>query len=235
MACQFAEEVLFDPESEAKSAWLDVFVSMPYTNLWMIDYLIHRASTPSEVVSYEDLCTNPKILKDKITDADILDDNSEEFANLPFKPGGCGSFAIQVSRFLQPFPEESPDYSFEYHTFRRHRLARCRITQIVIDSSSDKGGFPLADRDHVTYSDIPRQKTLRWTSSVFESESTDRAGKPDKVISMDKDSSSLFTDSDCSKPPKRFPPKVRPWQSLYTKSHKNRKWNLSVIFGMFIP
>ena len=216
--CQFGEAVQFDPA---------VFNSMPYTNLWMIDHLIHRASTSTEELSFEDLCRNPKTLKNRTNKADIFNDNSEEFTNLPFKPGGCGPFTVQVGLFLQPFPEKSPEFSFEHYDLGRHRLSRCRITQIVSDSSSDRGAFRLADRDQVTYGDIPRQSTLRFTSSrsekdstdrdgkhvpegTFEKESTRRDGKHVSVISKDEDSSSLFTNSDCRKPPKKLPPKMRP-------------------------
>ncbi len=224
--CQFGEAVQFDTEHSAKCAWMAVFNSMPYTNLWMIDYLIHRASTSTEELSFGDLCRNPKVLKNKTNKADILNDNSKELTDLPFKPGSCGPFAIQVGLFLQPFPEESPRFSFDYYDLGRHRLSRCRITQIVSDSSSDRGAFRLADRDEVTYGDIPRPSTLRFTFSEsgkeathrdgkhvpegrFEKKSTHRDGRHVSVISTDEDSSSLFTNSDSRKPPKNLPPKMR--------------------------
>lgn len=110
----------------------------------MFDFLLDRADK-----SYKDLLENPKILENFMDDKQI--DHGNDFRELLKRPGRCTSFAVQVVTKLEIVQRVRKQDMFDFEFFDltkhnlKHRLARCKKTGILIDSSSSVGAFVLKE------------------------------------------------------------------------------------------
>jgi hypothetical protein len=146
----------------------------PYTSFRMLDYLIHK----SRIAIPESQLQRPATIKDFLSKPEILqgvsvDKMNKDSMNLggdlyPLfaeETGLCTSFAIKVAHQLK---SEAPGaYDFVFHDMGDHRIARCRRTQLVIDSSAGK---PLklqnGQRLKVDGRNLVYEDTRLWSAQV---------------------------------------------------------------------
>jgi hypothetical protein len=77
---------------------------------------------------------------------------------LDWKSGRCTSFAIKVVHLLNSTCQAT--FSFDFYNLHGHRLARCRKTESLIDSSSMHGAFQLKAGEWKTFEDD--DKRWKW-------------------------------------------------------------------------
>lgn len=178
-------DVLRKVEALVSDYWWKTFNYGPYSNFSMIAYL--RLLMPSQS-SYEDLWLNRgrgvSKADEAVIKARLEEDASEACDALLRGPGRCTTFAIQVARHLEDGQDGGsiqgiPKLDFEYHDVGRHRLARCKNTGLVIDSSLGKGITTLAPGAYVGVDEEdPRKPELRWDNGVSSTRRLDREGNP---------------------------------------------------------
>lgn len=140
---------------DAQQVWRDVFQYMAYTNFSQIQYLVRKAG-----VSWDNVLRGPKLLSRRITREEIEADKSYPFTQTWAKAGRCTSFAVLVVRRLGEMYGSA--YDFEYFDLGGHRVARCTMTGILIDSSSQMGAIPLIDGEWNTI----EGDSKRWKWSI---------------------------------------------------------------------
>ena len=216
-----------DEESKVQreSAWALFFNMTPYTTFWMVDYLLYKS-----VVSYADLLDDPNILrKGKVTNSDIQNSITEDLSFLSILPGRCTSFAIQVSSHLEELPH---NFDFEYYDLNGHRVARCKLTGILIDSGGPNGPINLPDGKKVAAVDDPRKRKWSYESGSFTYSSKNRRGDKIEVFMGNGHMAFLFTDSKDSTTRKRISLQIRVWKYAFANSQAKHTWNHSVFSGM---
>ncbi|KAK3313592.1 hypothetical protein B0H66DRAFT_356907 [Apodospora peruviana] len=117
--------------------WKEAFNEGPHTSFTMIE-LMRSLSR----ISYTDLLQKRKLkLLHGVTN---LDRSPYDMA-WAYRTGRCTSFAIKVARRLEnDHPEQ---FCFRYYDLGAHRIARCDITGIVIDSESVTGARYLTENE----------------------------------------------------------------------------------------
>lgn len=133
-----------NPVAEADKAWKNAFVEGPYTGFVMLDYLRVKANLQWTKV----LQDGPKKSLKPVTQAMVVADKTPAMTNTwAGKTGRCTSFAVNVTYLLErTYPGV---YDFQIYDLGRHRVARCKKTGILIDSSSAKGAFVLPEGEWV--------------------------------------------------------------------------------------
>ncbi len=162
------------PPESARNIYDDVWAAGPFTHFHMVRYLMEKYKThvlgdrDNQLPEGEDICDkimrdflhNPGILnnttiiqemnKDELFDANGL---SPVFTN---NTGTCTAFAVRVVHLLNI---AHPDFfNFIYYDMIGHRLARCKKTKMVIDSSEWHLGTLQNDGKTMKF----REYTLVW-------------------------------------------------------------------------
>jgi hypothetical protein len=139
---------------EAQRAWKDVFHHNAYTNFTQIDYLIKKAN-----VAWDSLLSNPRLLGTCVTKDQVAADASYSFIQTWARSGRCTSFAVAVVRRLEEY--HAAAYNFEFYDLGGHRVARCKNSGILIDSSSMHGAVQLNAGEWATFENDPRP-SWKW-------------------------------------------------------------------------
>ena len=130
----------------ATKAYRQVYCEGPYTNLDMIQYLIDKSTLtpkngqPPRQATIEDYVSEPNLVR-AVTSQNMLEDSIKDGGALhrlfAGRTGVCTSFAIKtVDRLNHWFPAE--EYDFVFYDLGQHRLAICKKTKILIDSSASE-------------------------------------------------------------------------------------------------
>ncbi|OBT66537.1 hypothetical protein VE03_03580 [Pseudogymnoascus sp. 23342-1-I1] len=125
----------------ANEEWYKTFEGGPYSTLKMIDFLLGKVGA-----TYNDFVESPGTLK-SIKKEDF---DSETFTG-SLRPtwgsltGRCTSFALKIISQLESI--EDSNFVFSIYDLKGHRIARCRNTGIVLDSSSKNGAFQLEESE----------------------------------------------------------------------------------------
>lgn len=195
---------------QRESAWARYFNATPYTTFWMVDYLLYKSD-----VSYADLLDDPKTLrKGKVTNSDIQNSITEDLSLLSIQPGRCTSFAVQVSLHL----EELPHFDFEYYDINGHRVARCKLTGILIDSAWPNGPVNLPDGQKVAAVDDPRKREWSYESGSSTYSSKNRCGDKIEVFRVNGRIAFLFTNLNDSTTEKKLSLQIRVWKYAFANS-----------------
>ena len=150
------------PKEMAEVAWFFAFNHAPYTNFNMIDMLCKKAN-----ITYAQMWQDPQVLKKRLTKADIyslaktLTSKHSEDSNF----GRCTSFAEEVSYSLT-MQRQAPlkqRFDFQFYDMGKHRLALCKNTGLLIDSSSSTGPMFLSENEWKSFQDQPGQP--KWYSA----------------------------------------------------------------------
>lgn len=154
----------------ATEEWRIAFNEGAHTSFHMIEAIRQGLQ-----LDYSQILTNPVSLRgnggDWILNEDELDDPSNRFYyTWASRTGRCTSFAIKVAKRLE---RNNPNtFHFEFFNLGRHRLARCDLTGIVIDSESDYGALWCPPGEDFTPCEGPRG---RWShhhgTSIYEDRS----------------------------------------------------------------
>ena len=136
---------------DPKSLWSSSFWEKPYTSIWMVEYLLKKAG-----LSYEELLNDPDILQKTFKKKPFTFNNSNDFDEIAGLPGRCTSFAIQVVQRLERLKVKGKPYDFEFFQLGFHRVARCKETNIMIDSSSSCGAFILKEGGWDTFTGLAK-------------------------------------------------------------------------------
>ena len=178
---------------QAKVEWYLNFNAEPYTSFWMFDHLIQAAG-----ISYAQFLKDPAILRRKYLQRNVsepLTGDWKEHANykgtvdeirqiedaikktnlegLIKEPGRCTTFAIQMAKSL----EAIPGLEFEFHDTGGHRLARCKSTGILLDSSVKGSPFFLPNSRWKTIKSGRGTQEFRYSSGISETKTTNRQGR----------------------------------------------------------
>lgn len=135
--------------TRASTAYGQVYRDGPYTNLDMIQYLIDKSTIISlndqtsrqlRQATIEDYVSNPNLVR-AVTSHNMLEDDINDGGALhqlfAGRTGLCTSFAIKtVDRLKHRHPADG--YDFVFYDLGQHRLAICKNTKILIDSSASK-------------------------------------------------------------------------------------------------
>lgn len=135
-----AAHAFSDPLSEANRVFKTTFIQGPYSAYNMLDYLRQKAG-----VSWEDVLRHGiKRALGSVTRQDILNDKTPAFeATWRGVAGRCTSFAVQVTTILHArYPGV---FDFDIYDLGKHRVARCKKTSILIDSSANQGAILLPE------------------------------------------------------------------------------------------
>lgn len=141
-----------------------------YSSVQMVDYVAQLNK-----IDIQDVFKTPGILKQR------FDLNTFNYQNMGKHlsnfscqySGRCTSFAFKIAKALEKY--YYPVFEFEFYDVGRHRLARCKNTGLVIDSSSEEGAFILPNGGKNT-----NEKGRVWTYSTQGSvwKNVNSAGKP---------------------------------------------------------
>ncbi|KAK6524336.1 hypothetical protein TWF281_011244 [Arthrobotrys megalospora] len=158
-------------KNKAQESWTENFIDGPYSNLIQADYLVSKSGA-----SWEQILKDPKILKTRITDSQLQDDNSLSFKRTwATAAGRCTSFAVRIVRRLQEY--NSPSFDFKFYDLKGHRVARCALTGILIDSSSAVGVLVVKDGGEWVTLDEGEENNPKWKWDGSDSKfKTDRQG-----------------------------------------------------------
>jgi hypothetical protein len=137
----------------------------------MVDYLLKKAG-----LSYEELLEDPDILQNTFKKRPFTFDDPNDFDEIAGLPGRCTSFAIQVVQRLERLNNKQ-HYDFKFYQLGFHRVARCKKTKIMIDSSSSCGAFILKEGGWDTFTGLAKWE---WNplEERFEKISTSGDGAP---------------------------------------------------------
>lgn len=125
--------------ADAQAAWQDVFAGGPYTGLKMLQYLI-AATGPDQRKNREDFLNKPKNLV-SVMPVVATHDINRLAPTWQGKTGRCTSLAVKVVNGVADKKANGKlVYDWCIYDLGRHRIARCRNTGIVIDSSSTIAG-----------------------------------------------------------------------------------------------
>ena len=125
--------------------WKEVFTAGPFTSFNMI-----KAISSMLGIGLKDILADPKRLKDFSRNSVTKDNISSRplYSTWASDTGRCTSFAIKVATQLER--KDSARYSFKYYDVRKHRIARCERTGVLIDSSSPSGAVVLRNGEEWT-------------------------------------------------------------------------------------
>lgn len=151
--------------------WAECFYQKPYTTFWMIDYLLQWIG-----ISYEAYIQDPSILKNWEADLDIANSETSDFEELVTFPGRCTTFALQTVEKIKAMGWDETEFDFQFYDLSGHRLARCKNTGILIDSSSSIGAFVLEEGEWKTFDG---RRSWKWESG--ESAKFSQTGSPHHV------------------------------------------------------
>jgi hypothetical protein len=128
--------------SAARRVWQEILAGGPYTALKMVEYLKQQGGK-----TYEGFLANPRTALEGVTNRVI---GKHDINAYPLSitwnsmTGRCTSFAIKAVNDLERMglkdAANKPAFDFEIFNLGRHRVARCKRTGILIDSSSTKPG-----------------------------------------------------------------------------------------------
>jgi len=161
----------------SQAQWKQTFIEGPQTSFGMVRALMEYLE-----VNYETLLTNPEVLLGAFKTKRPLIDNIEDerWAKTWRNPGRCTSFAVKIARALE---EKDPNtFKFRYFDLGRHRVARCERTEILIDSTSNKGARRMsstAGTGDADWADEYRRGRYKYHSdgfSIFEGNESDGTG-----------------------------------------------------------
>lgn len=157
-------------ELECDAFWKRVFHEGPYTSLVMLDYVRQKVGYKAWEPILQGGITNSKGLvalypvQAKAQDIEKDPNLRVTWAGLT---GRCTSFALKVVTLIESkYPGK---YHFIFYDVGHHRVARCRKTSILIDSSSfTHGAFKLQENDWTTIGDS--EALWKWSDgkSKFE-------------------------------------------------------------------
>ncbi|KAL7628311.1 hypothetical protein AAE478_002511 [Parahypoxylon ruwenzoriense] len=135
--------------AQADQVWRDTFTNGPYTSLKMVEYLLRRARCENP---YDMLIADPRLLRTiSVQDIEADDMNGGLYSTWASRTGRCTSFAVKVSTLLQNrYPNV---FQFSIYDLKGHRVARCRKTGVLIDSSSKHGAFILKEGEWKSFED----------------------------------------------------------------------------------
>ena len=153
-----------DPISTANDAWCQVFDGGPYTSLKMLEYLKNK-NEPA--LSYDQFVEDREVLR-QVSREKIETDEMEGGLRILWasETGRCTSFAVKVIDILEQ--QHPGTFDFAIYDLKGHRIARCRNTGALIDSSSIHGAFELKEGEWKSFEDS--EKRWKWISgkSKFE-------------------------------------------------------------------
>jgi hypothetical protein len=144
---------------DAQKMWASTFNATPYTSFYQVEYLVKKAG-----VTYKEFMQDPKILGKRLSKAAIEADRSQDFNYTWASAGRCTSFTIRVARMLQErFDRNNSKYfDFRFYDLKRHRIARCAKTGILIDSSSARGIIVLKNGEWERFDEEGPTMSWKW-------------------------------------------------------------------------
>ncbi|KAK4150845.1 hypothetical protein C8A00DRAFT_36535 [Chaetomidium leptoderma] len=159
--------------AEAQREWQAIFAGGPYTGLKMLEYIMTEGH-----VTHQAFLTDAKRSIATVTTAIISkQDINKMAATWVFKTGRCTSLAVKavydLSRLdLKHKTTKQPLFNFCIYDLGRHRIARCRNTGIVIDSSSSMpgGAFDLQEGTWQRFEETQASWKFKNSESKFESQ-----------------------------------------------------------------
>lgn len=175
-----------EPFRWTQRQWRDTFHNGSHTTLVMLDFLIKKRGATyddylrkrsvildqNDFIAYEArLCeaglgnhweADPTPTEFQQTKAWLQQFSDDEFDSVVDNgTGRCTSFAIQTAARLK---DQHPNvFDFDFYKLGIHHLARCKKTQIVIDSSSKKGAFVLQPGEEATVISEDQNWHNKWT------------------------------------------------------------------------
>ncbi|KAK0701722.1 hypothetical protein B0T26DRAFT_681840 [Lasiosphaeria miniovina] len=158
------------PLDLAQHEWKKIFDGGPYTGMLMLQYIIQATGK-----SIGDFLLDPKNSIKTITDSHISHFNFQQLAaTWNVDAGRCTSFAVKAITELKSHKDATgaPIFNFEIYDLTRHRVARCRKTGVVIDSSSSirNGAFVLAEGAWGRFPETNASWKFKSDESKFERE-----------------------------------------------------------------
>ncbi|KAK3899707.1 hypothetical protein C8A05DRAFT_17892 [Staphylotrichum tortipilum] len=157
------------PLERAKNVWQSIFAGGPYTSLRMLQYILETGKmTPEEFLKIPDLRAKSTGFTAKIIENQDIDTMAIAWQS---DTGRCTSFAVKaVYTLSQEKDGDNLIYDFCIYDLGGHRIARCRNTGIVIDSSSRlKGGaFELKEGDWAIFDETSSKWKYSQSKSMFE-------------------------------------------------------------------
>jgi hypothetical protein len=214
----------------AELAWFFAFNHAPYTNLNMIDELRKKAN-----ITYAHMWHDPRTLGKKLTKADMCSlakSMTQRRGEDNF--GRCTSFAEEISYSLRRANlTHLADriFDFEFYDMNKHRLARCKNTGLVIDSSSMTGPIFLSKDEWKVFPDQPGQPKWYSAPDVSRTKTFGRNGSSIEVIIRDHLSYYTNTDLLCRNSPQNRSPGLMAYTNACSKSQMTKICNHSVFSG----
>jgi hypothetical protein len=153
------------PPPETVEAFARIFNGGPYTALAMLRYILNAAgATPDKLVANINVVA--KVTEKQIKGKHDINKMQEIWAR---NTGRCTSFAVKAVSSLE---SKSTKYKFEIYDLQGHRVARCRNTGVVIDSSSriPGGAFVLLEGGWARFEKTDASWKFKSSESKFESQ-----------------------------------------------------------------
>ncbi|KAL2130687.1 hypothetical protein VTI74DRAFT_6074 [Chaetomium olivicolor] len=154
------------PPPECVDIWVRIFNGGPYTALAMLRYILNTAgTTPDKLVSNVNVVG--KVTATQIKGQHDITKMREIWAK---NTGRCTSFAVKAVDSLESL--KNTKYKFEIYDLQGHRVARCRETGVVIDSSSTMpgGAFVLLEGGWARFEKTDASWKFKSSESKFESQ-----------------------------------------------------------------
>ncbi|KAI1138403.1 hypothetical protein F5Y05DRAFT_38354 [Hypoxylon sp. FL0543] len=155
----------------ATEVWKQTFQNGPYSSFHMLDVIANSLG-----LSYRDILTSPEKLK-RFKHTSVTQENLYEppfLSTWSRDTGRCTSFALKVAHRLEA---EYPNrYSFQYYDVGRHRVARCKNTGILIDSSSRFGSAALLNESNEWSEISGLSGRWKYTNGVLAYERNEKSG-----------------------------------------------------------
>ncbi|KAK0706890.1 hypothetical protein B0T26DRAFT_478797 [Lasiosphaeria miniovina] len=157
-----------EPLALAKQEWMKIFNGGPYTGLLMLEHLLNAATKTHEQFLTDPKNSIKKATLDHVTGSDLqrLGSTWNTYA------GRCTSFAVKGISELNAHSGAGgvPIFNFEIYDLSRHRVARCRNTGIVLDSSSTitGGAFALPEGAWARFPETNASWKFKSSESKFE-------------------------------------------------------------------
>ncbi|KAK0717807.1 hypothetical protein B0T26DRAFT_740999 [Lasiosphaeria miniovina] len=156
------------PLQQAQSECLKIIDGGPYTGMFMLKHILHTAG-----ISYSQFLVDPKHSIRGATNAYMNMATIEQLApTWSVDSGRCTSFAVKAINNLNAHKDAkgNPIFKFEIYDLYRHRVARCRNTGIVLDSSSSipGGAFILPEGNWGVFPETNASWKFKNSESMFE-------------------------------------------------------------------
>ncbi|KAK0709540.1 hypothetical protein B0T26DRAFT_754727 [Lasiosphaeria miniovina] len=157
-----------DPLVLAQREWVKIFNGGAYTGMLMMEQLI-KASGKTHKQFLED----PKNSIKKATETHLNTANLQQLGpTWNTYSGRCTSFAVKAINELNAHKGAggAAIFNFEIYDLSRHRVARCKTTGIVIDSSSTlpNGAFVLPEGEWARFPETDASWKFKSSESKFE-------------------------------------------------------------------